>query len=295
MTNPLVSVIIPCFNRSRELERALRSVGRQTFTDFEVVVGDDASTEDLLAVVTAVGDARIRVARRAVNGGISAGRNVAIAAAKGRYLSFLDSDDEWLPEHLATQVRAMADVSRPVVGVTTAFEMRYPDGRREARIPAPHADLASRIVRGVDLSAGSTMLVDASVFDEVGLWPEDIARNEDYDWFLRLAEAGLDLLIVSDVTVVIHADDRAPLDLERSRESHRLLLERHEDALRARDPKLVRHLRAKLHEERAWAAFRSRAWMPFASEIGAAVTLDPAGRVPKLTRSLLRRLRHRTG
>jgi glycosyltransferase involved in cell wall biosynthesis len=295
VTVPLVSVIIPCFNRSRELERALRSVGRQTFSDFEVVVGDDASTEDLAAAVDAVGDPRVRIQRREVNGGISAGRNVAIAAARGRYLSFLDSDDEWLPHHLDTQVRAMRQLGRPVVGVTTAFEMRYPDGRRDTRVPAAHTDLAARIARGVDLSAGSTMLVEASVFAEVGPWPEDIPRNEDYDWFLRLAEKGLDLAVVPEVTVVIHADDRAPLDLDRSRASHRILLDRHRDALIARDPRLFRHLRAKLHEERAWAAFRNRMWMPFVAETAAALALDPVARAAKLSRSLVRRLRHRTG
>lgn len=288
--SPAVSVVIPCFNRSSELERSLRSVVAQTFTDFEVVVGDDGSTDDLAAVVDKVGDPRVRIARRAENGGISAGRNVAIAAARGRWLSFLDSDDEWMPDHLAVQVAAIRSVSAPVMAVSTGFEMRYPGGRTERRRPRPHRDLVARIVRGVDLSAGSTMLVEAAAFTRVGPWAEDIPRNEDYDWFLRMGLAGLELAVIPAVTAVIHSDDRAPLDLSRSRASHRILLDRFSGPLAQRDPKLVRHLRAKLHEERAWAAWRNRAWPTFAAEVVAAVALDPVARLSKLSRSAGRRL-----
>lgn len=289
ITDPSITVIIPCYQRSDVLRRAIASVLAQTETDFEVVVGDDGSTEDLRAVADSFGDPRVRVARREVNGGISAGRNVARTIARGRLISYLDSDDEWHPDHLAVQLTAMAAAKPPVSAVSTAFEMRYPSGRIDVRIPVQHEDLLERTVRGVDLSAGSTMMVRTAALDDIGKWPEDIPRNEDYDWFLRMAEKGHELRVVPEVTVTIHADDRSALDREALARSHRLILERHVPELAGR-PDLVRHLKAKLHEERAWAAWRAGDRFGCIRDVAAAIVLDPVARGRKLTRSAARRL-----
>jgi glycosyltransferase involved in cell wall biosynthesis len=285
-------VVIPCFNRSDELRRSIASVLAQTDGDFEVVVGDDASTEDLAAVVASFDDPRVRVVRRPVNGGISAGRNVAGAAARGAYLAYLDSDDEWLPQHLATLRGALDAAPADVVAVTSGFEMRFPSGRSDRRVPANGVALLDRIVRGVDLSAGSTMMIRADAMAAIGPWPEDIARNEDYDWFLRMALAGFELRVVPEVTVVIHSDDRSPLDEDALRRSHREILHRHGATLRVRGRGLERHLRAKFHEEKAWAAWRSHRRAATVGHVLAAVALDPAARAAKLSRSVARRSRH---
>ena len=294
MTDPAISVIIPCYQRSDVLRRAIASVLAQSETDFEVVVGDDGSTEDLQAVADSFGDARVRVARREVNGGISAGRNVARTIARGRLISYLDSDDEWYPQHLAVQRAAIEAAGPQVSAVSTAFEMRYPSGRVDVRVPEQHERLVERIVRGVDLSAGSTMMVRAAALDDIGPWPEDIPRNEDYDWFLRMAERGHELRIVPEVTVIIHADDRSRLDREALARSHRIILERHLPLL-ADEPGLGRHLRAKLHEERAWAAWRGGDRLGCIREVAGAIALDPVARATKLTRSARRRIGHLRG
>jgi glycosyltransferase involved in cell wall biosynthesis len=292
VTDPTISVLIPCYQRSDVLRRSIASVLAQTDPDFEVIVGDDGSTEDLQAVADAFGDPRVRVARREVNGGIGAGRNVARTLARGRYVSYLDSDDEWYPQHLAVQRAAIEAAPPEVSAVSTGFEMRYPSGRIDVRVPEQHQRLLAKIVRGVDLSAGSTMLVRTEALDDIGPWPEDIPRNEDYDWFLRMAEKGHELRIVPEVTVIIHADDRSALNREALERSHQIILERHLPLL-ADEPGLGRHLRAKLHEERAWAAWRGGDKVGTVKEVAAAIALDPVARATKLTRSARRRLAHR--
>lgn len=289
---PAISVVIPCYNRADLLRRSIASVLAQTETDFEVVVGDDGSTDDLLAVARSFSDPRVRVARRGTNGGIGAARNVAIAAGGGRYLAYLDSDDEWLPGHLATARAALDAAPARVAAVTTGFEMRYPSGRVDRREPAPHRRLVQRIVRGVDLSAGSTMVMRSTAMADIGPWPEDVPRNEDYDWFLRMAASGHELQVVPGITVIIHADDRSRLDLAALRRSHRLILERHAAELQAEGGGLLRHLRAKLHEEKAWAAWRGGARMATLGHVAAAVVLDPTARLGKLVGALRRRSAH---
>lgn len=103
-TSPLVSVIIPTFNRRHLIGRALESVLRQTYPNWECLVVDDASTDDTEGVVRSFGDPRILYLRHDSNRGGSAARNTGIEEARGDYLAFLDSDDEWLPSKLQRQI-----------------------------------------------------------------------------------------------------------------------------------------------------------------------------------------------
>jgi glycosyltransferase involved in cell wall biosynthesis len=283
-TLPAVSVIIPCFNRGDLLQRALRSVLAQSCADIEVIVGDDGSTEDLRAVVAAFDDSRLRVVRREVNGGIGAGRNVAVHAARAPLLSFLDSDDEWLPNLLDVQ-RAAMDQDPEIDACTTSYEIHYVSGRREIRRPRPERDLLQRVVRRPDLSAGSTMMIRAASWRSVGPWREDIRRYEDYEWFLRFALAGQRLEIVDEVAAVIHSNDRAPLDVDQSARSIERILALHGDAIRARSPGAARALRATFQQELAWAHWRCRAWLPFVLHLSLAVALDPGPRLGALSRA----------
>src|SRR5271167_554440 len=94
-----VSVIVPIYNGAATIGRALASVFAQTFTDYEVVVVNDGSTDDTPAVLAGYGD-RIHVVTQA-NRGLPAARNSGIRASSGEYVAFIDDDDEWMPEMLA--------------------------------------------------------------------------------------------------------------------------------------------------------------------------------------------------
>lgn len=98
----MISIVIPLYNKERQVGATMRSVLAQTYQDFEVVVIDDGSTDGSVAVVEAIDDPRIRIIRQK-NGGVSAARNTGIREAKGEFIAFLDADDEWKPEYLATQ------------------------------------------------------------------------------------------------------------------------------------------------------------------------------------------------
>src|ERR1700741_4506685 len=102
---PTVSVVIPTYNRALLIRQAIDSVLRQTFSDFEIIVADDGSTDDTEAVVRSYGD-RIRYLR-VPHGGISHPRNAGMAAARGRYFTFLDSDDLLYPYALELETRLL--------------------------------------------------------------------------------------------------------------------------------------------------------------------------------------------
>src|SRR5262245_50985738 len=94
-----VSVIIPLYNKATTVERTLASIDAQTIRDFEVIVVDDGSTDGSADLIAAWPEPRIRLIRQE-NAGPGAARNKGLAEANGRYVAFLDADDEWLPEFL---------------------------------------------------------------------------------------------------------------------------------------------------------------------------------------------------
>ena len=103
----MISVIIPLYNKEAGIATALRSVLSQTFQDFEVIIVDDGCTDSSVAVVETFNDQRIRLIRQQ-NAGVSAARNRGIEEAKGEYVTFLDADDEWMPDFLA-EIRALQE------------------------------------------------------------------------------------------------------------------------------------------------------------------------------------------
>lgn len=120
-----VSVIIPLFNKAPFVERALASVAAQTFTDFEVIVVDDGSTDDGPEILESLSDPRVRIIRQD-NAGPGAARNRGLSEARGELVAFLDADDEWLPDYLAESVRLL-DENREAATVTSGY-FEFPGG-----------------------------------------------------------------------------------------------------------------------------------------------------------------------
>ena len=104
-----VSVVIPGYNSSSHIKTAIESVLNQTYANLEVLIVDDASTDDTCSVVNQINDPRIKLISRAQNGGAAVARNTAIGAATGRYIAFLDADDYWTSDKLSVQIKEMQE------------------------------------------------------------------------------------------------------------------------------------------------------------------------------------------
>lgn len=122
--SPTVSVILPCYNRRNSITASVNSVLTQSFADFELIVVDDGSREDIKSVLDVIADPRLRYIRRERNGGAAAARNTGIAAATGSFIAFQDSDDLWLPYKLERQLELFADLSEDF-GVVTSHRILY--------------------------------------------------------------------------------------------------------------------------------------------------------------------------
>jgi glycosyltransferase involved in cell wall biosynthesis len=182
---PRVSVIIPTFDRGWCLREAVDSVLAQEFTDFELIVVDDGSTDGTAELLEAYRP-KVRLLRQA-NRGVSAARNRGIAAAAGGLIAFLDSDDLWLPQKLATQVDFFRVHPDALIAQTEESWVR--NGRRvnpgkrhrkrSGMIFEPSLDLC--------LVSPSAVMVRRELFDRVGLFDEGLPACEDYDLWLRVS------------------------------------------------------------------------------------------------------------
>jgi glycosyltransferase involved in cell wall biosynthesis len=188
----LVTAAITTYNRATFLEGALESVYAQTFDDYEVLVVDDGSTDGTPDVLARHAD-RIRVVTQP-NGGRSAARNRAVREARGRYISFLDSDDRWLPEKLAREVPVLE--ADDAVGMAHGHvEVIGPDGETIADETAEHRRLFSAAhANGVTYAGyafdcrcfSSAITARVEAIEDVGLYDPTLLLD-DYDLYLRLA------------------------------------------------------------------------------------------------------------
>lgn len=125
VAQPEVSVVIPCYNAEKYLRQAIDSVFAQTYSNLELIVVNDGSTDKSGAILASYGD-RIRVIHQQ-NQGLSAARNVGIASALGEYVAFLDADDYWQPDKLRQQIAVM-EANPNLALCHTQFEMVEADG-----------------------------------------------------------------------------------------------------------------------------------------------------------------------
>ncbi|MEQ5787963.1 glycosyltransferase [Erythrobacter sp. NFXS35] len=184
---PLISVIIPAYNRAATVARAVNSVLAQDYEQFEIIVVDDGSTDSTAAVVEAISDPRLRLVTQP-NAGVAAARNRGIAEARGEFVALLDSDDEWLPGKLAAQVECFARGSPRLGLVYTGFESSGADGARHVH-EALHRGWIYRdlLARNVVTGSGSTSMFRRAALDMVGGFDTALSANEDYDLVLRVA------------------------------------------------------------------------------------------------------------
>ena len=183
-----VSVIIPTYNYGRFINETIRSVLSQSFSDSEIIIVDDGSTDGTKDIVSTFTDPRITYIYQK-NRGQSSARNTGIRAASGGYIGFLDADDLWVPEKLEIQLSIFQ--TKPSVGlIYTGYEVIDDLGTSIATRKARtiEGDLVSQLILGNIVSgSATTSLVRRACFDQVGLLDETLTSCEDWDMWLRIA------------------------------------------------------------------------------------------------------------
>lgn len=187
---PIVSIILPTYNRAHLIEKSIGSVLTQTFINFELIVVDDGSTDMTESILKNINDNRIRYIKYNKRRGANYARNTGIKVANADYIAFQDSDDIWYPNKLEKQVSCMQHSPSNVAIIYSAFW----------RIENEQKEYISSNVIGMDQNflfiallkenfiTTPTLLIKKECFKKVGLFDENLPRFQDWELVIRLSK-----------------------------------------------------------------------------------------------------------
>ena len=184
MEKPLVSVIIPTFNRANVIKRAVNSVLNQAFTDFECVVVDDGSTDETDSVLSEF-SSKIRVVKTE-NRGVAAARNLGAELAEGKFIAFLDSDDEWKKEKLSRQISYMKESGLKISQTDEIWMRNGKFVNKSRKYIRPSGDIFYKCLE-VCAVTPSSVVMERELFFDYGGFDESFPVCEDFDLWLRMS------------------------------------------------------------------------------------------------------------
>lgn len=202
LSAPVVSIVIPYYNRRNTIDRAMRSIADQNFRAFEVVIVDDGSTEPLQAADVECRGCDVRILRQD-NAGANAARNRGIMAARGKYVAMLDSDDEFLPHHLENAVAALDAAPANIAVFSPVIVDRGNDKRfiKPPRAPREGEHIADYLLRDRGFIQTSTLVLPR----ELALatqYSAGLPYGQDKDFAIRLYDHGVRFRMLTEPAAI---------------------------------------------------------------------------------------------
>lgn len=245
---PPVSVVIPAYNREASIVAAIESVLAQSYGDFELLVVDDGSKDGTLEAARTVRDPRLRVIAAEKNSGAAGARNLGAREARGTWIAFQDSDDEWLPRKFEKQMARLEVPGSTYVGaycglLTLGWLDDKPGDRLRLRyVPDPgitpaDGDILAPLLMGNMIST-QTLVVRRDLFHALGCFDPETTPIEDWDFVIRLAEKGPIAFVDEPLVQQRFSPNSITRDRARSLRSTEKVVAKNE-ALYARHPKAL--------------------------------------------------------
>ncbi len=271
-----VSIIIPAYNSMKFLPETLASVWQQTFSDFEVLIVDDGSSDNIKEWVSQIDDARLKLIAQ-VNQGASAARNTGIKAARGEYIAFLDADDIWMPTKLETHVSYLD--KNPDVGLVYSWTaITDAEGKPTGRVmtPADEGDVWKKIlVRNIVVCP--SVLVRRCCFDKVGLFIDSLRFNEDWEMWIRIASQYQFAVIKEPLVYYRQHPNNTSKKWQSMQDGYKFVIEKTFQSVPSKLKYLKNHSYGNANIILAWKAIQSQAqdWNLAASFRARAVSYYP--------------------
>lgn len=237
MHQPYFSVVIPTYNRQNLVEKAIRSVLNQLFKDFEIIVADDCSTDKTLEIVENLSVSNLRIFQNEVNKGNAGARNLGARNAKGKYICYLDSDDQYHPDFLEQMYRLIKKYDEPgflwcnvnrIDAEGKKLDHSAPEKWKPMEAENPYVFFLNGLYFGTDF--GFTVRRDC--FEKVGFFDENLRAAVDTDFMLRIVQHfnfahTLEVL----VDTYDHTGHRVRKDSGQKLRSYKIMLEKHQETI----------------------------------------------------------------
>ena len=240
---PKVSVVIPTYNRPHLIKRTVDSVLKQTFQDFEIIIVDDGMKERAEEVIKNIKDERIKYIQHEINRGGGAARNTGIKVAQGEYIAFLDDDDEWLPEKLGKQVKALDNSGEDVGFCFTAITQILNDEERSTNIAEGIIDYYEKSLMSFKKVLTSALITKKYVFEKVGYFDESFPSHQEAELIIRISKQfkaiGINRPMVKMISISGH--EHVGGNLGRRIKGCELLLNKHFEEFKKKPKILAKH------------------------------------------------------
>ncbi|MDL0132508.1 glycosyltransferase family 2 protein [Halobacterium salinarum] len=243
---PLVSVVIPTYERSEYLEGAIKTALGQTYDNIEIVVVDDGSSNQYADKIAAEFSGSVKCVRHEENKGLSAARNTGIRESNGEYIAFLDDDDRWHKMKIARQVSALEKDATAGLATCLVVSITPENEIVHCERSAPSGDCSDEILINNKIGTPSRVLVRQECFEEIGVFDESLPTKQDWDFYLRLCQEW-NVTAVEDhlcFRVIHDSMSSSSSALERDKNT---ILEKHEK--RIRNSGLWKQAKAAVSEE----------------------------------------------
>jgi glycosyltransferase involved in cell wall biosynthesis len=249
---PEVSIILPTYNRAHSLGSAVQSILEQTYSDFELIVVDDGSTDDTSTYIQEIDDQRLTYVVHNTNKGAAAARNTGMRLAVGDYIAFLDSDDTWNAEKLEKQLKFLKEQDAVIGGCVSYYRLQFLNSSTVRKINI-EPDFYHQSLKGCNLSPGSTLIFKKECLNQVGFQDESLKRFEDWEWQIRFARF-YKWAMVPEVLADIKVGHTVSFDTVKQ---SLIKLEELTQALPNKDKKIIN---MAIYYELFYAAFKNRLW-----------------------------------
>jgi glycosyltransferase involved in cell wall biosynthesis len=217
--SPLISVVIPYFNRRNTIEKALQSVTRQQGAEIEILVVDDNSTDGSWEFLQTLSSSQIRILKNTRAKGAQGARNTGILAARGEWIAFLDSDDEWLPGKLSTQLETLKSLGFKKDSFVHGNALAVYDGGSSEKINLPLCEGPRPFATLLHHSGPfyQAMLTSKWALEQIGLLDEDVVSYQEWDTSIRLAKV-CDFVHIKEPLFCYHLHPAPTISKDRSRQ-----------------------------------------------------------------------------
>lgn len=190
MSNPTISVIIPAYNVEKTIKRTIDSVLKQTFSDWEIIIINDGSTDSTVEIISQISSTKLSFISCSNTGLPAATRNRGLELANGEYIAFLDADDLWSPDKLELQLKAM--LANPQAGLAYSWTDLIDEKDQfidRGNYISGNGNVYNLLLLVNFIENGSNPLIRRQALDKVGYFDESVIKGtEDWDLWLRLAK-----------------------------------------------------------------------------------------------------------
>ena len=230
--NPLVSIIIPTYNREKLIDKTIYSIINQTYQNIEIIVVDDCSKDKTIDIVNGIKDSRIVYKVLDKNQGAPAARNIGIQIATGDYIAFLDSDDRWEPNKLELQLNLIK--SKPNVGVVyTGIKVIDETSKTEnVKTPNIRGQILQKLLIRNCVGSTSSVLIDKELLLKVNGFDLTLKSCQDWDLWIRLAKlTEFDFVEEPLLLYYIHEGERISTNFDSVYEGHFAIYKLYKDLI----------------------------------------------------------------